>query len=86
MLGCFPIFPAIFRSLTEGAPAGRSLPRKFEPGIRDKGMTALFKRKSHRPDSGRGDRALQLVADLGADRAVDRRMGALGLTVDHRRS
>src|SRR3977135_3666745 len=49
---------------------------------RNKGMTALIKRKSHAPPergSGRSDDALQLDADLGADRAGDRRVRAIGL-------
>src|SRR3977135_3389245 len=55
---------------------------------RNKGMTALIKRKSHAPrktGSGRGDDALELVADLGADRAVDRRVRAIGLALHDRR-
>src|SRR5450759_1423970 len=51
--GRFPYF--LQRSSRQGdwrvnrrRSGGRSLTRKFGRGIRDKGMTALFKRKSHR--------------------------------------
>ncbi len=41
---------------------------------------------ARRAGSGRGDHALELIADLGADRAVDRRMRPIGLAFDDRRS
>src|SRR5215210_2497417 len=35
---------------------------------------------------GGGNDALQLIANLATDRAVERRMRAIGLAVDHRRA
>src|ERR1700675_3550469 len=66
---------------------------EVRPRKRNKGMTALIKRKSHGPwkraleaGSRRGDNALELIANLGADRAVDRRVRAVRLALHDRRS
>src|ERR1700687_3725200 len=61
--------------------SGGALTRKLGWRKRDEGMTVLFKRKSHSPGSGRGDDALQLIADLGTDRPVDRRVRSVRLTL-----
>src|ERR1700712_1961204 len=41
---------------------GRSLTRKFGPGIRDKGMTALSKRKSNTPENAPQAAAITLCS------------------------
>src|SRR5664280_1782143 len=53
---------------------------------RDEGMTALFKRKSHTRlvDSGRGDHALELIADLCTDRPINCGIRTVGFALHHR--
>src|SRR5579863_5673035 len=50
----------------------------------DKDMKTLIKRKSYCLRSRCGNRALELIADLGPDRPVDRRMRAIRLALDDR--
>src|ERR1700730_11999260 len=54
--GVLPRFPGAFpfggaNMASSGRSGARSLTRKFARGIRDKGMTALIKRKSHMSES-----------------------------------
>src|SRR5262245_55991661 len=52
---------------------------------RDKGMTALLD-QSRRAASGSSDNALKLLANFGANRAVDRRVRTVRLAVDDGRA
>src|SRR5205085_7847647 len=58
---------------------------EFNARKRDKGMTALIKPKLKSCSGGR-DNALNLLADLGADGAVDRRVRTVRLAVHDRRA
>src|SRR6267154_3453843 len=93
LVGAFPRFPGAslrrrrFARLLKVLWRGR-FNTEVRPRKRNKGMTALIKRKSHGPwkrASGRGDNALQLIANLGTDRAVDRRVRALRFALHDRR-
>src|ERR1700687_573542 len=73
-------FPCQPKALWAGA-----LTRKLGLRIRDEGMTASLKRKSHRAAgraSGGCDNTLELIADLASDRPVDRGMRPIRLAVD----
>src|ERR1700750_1710886 len=68
--GVHPGFPRAFpfggaNMASYGRSGGRSLTRKFARGIRDEGMTALIKRKSHMSGNRLRRRGSRPPADRG---------------------